>query len=256
MADTQQHRGGSTEPEGRGRGADIVIGLGLILLGIVLVLERTGVVDARTLLQFWPLLLVLVGAGLVVQAIWGGQGGSAGGLGGVWVVLLVIALVSWQAQRRTDGFVETHGDTVSVIAVMGRDEVSSLSTGLRRADMATLMGRSHLDLREAMPALDGEVVVDVFGLMGLTVVQVPPGWAIDVRAQPVLGRVRDLRDVPAEELDRPPARGRDRGRRRDDRGVLWGATTLAPLEPPGEGEAAPRIVIRGVIMMGELVIRS
>lgn len=272
-----QHAAGDTRPSGAcgaGTTSNVVVGMGLILLGLVLVLERAGVVDGATLIRFWPLLLVLIGAGLVVQALWGGHTDGTSdrsqGPGGAWVVLVLIALVSWHVQRRGDDTVtDTDATRVHVVGIMGRGLVTSHATGLRRADVTTLMGRSQLDLRQATPEPGADVVVDVFGLMGAAIVNVPPHWTIDVRTVPVLGRVRDARNEPSGAPDDPAAaeaeaaaeqvRRRVRGRqpRDEDRpGVLRGATILAPLEAPAEGDPAPRLVLRGFFMMGELTIRS
>lgn len=42
-------------------------GVLLIVIGSVLLLERTGIIDHRLVAQWWPLLLILIGGWLVVM---------------------------------------------------------------------------------------------------------------------------------------------------------------------------------------------
>src|SRR5688500_18323778 len=47
---------------------NLAFGICLILLGTTLVLDRLQLVEAREVLRFWPVALVLFGAALVVQS--------------------------------------------------------------------------------------------------------------------------------------------------------------------------------------------
>lgn len=105
--------------------------------------------------------------------------------------------------------------------------------------MTTIMGRTHLDLREAGIAPGEEAVIDVLGLMGRVVLQVPRDWVVDVQAVAVMGGVRD---------DRPRAA-------RAGGGTLL-SDELERAGPPIEGSPPPRVVVRGFIMMGALVVGS
>lgn len=254
----------------RGLSPNVVTGIGIMLLGVALMLERLGMVDARTLLRFWPLLLVLLGASLVVQALWGtredGRDGQQSGASGLWIVLVIVALFFWQAQRRSEiGTGETGAETVSLVAVMGSDHRTSVASRFRGADMTTLMGQTRLDLRQAVIDPGGEAVIDVFTLMGGATVHVPRDWTVDVQAVPIMGRVRDARARPpageeeeeeGSDEDERTLRQRRREARQDRTGVLQGAETLEPLEPREGGRPSPRVVLRGFVMMGALTIRS
>jgi len=122
------------------------------------------------------------------------------------------------------------------------DQRVSSATRFRGGDMTTVMGGCTLDLRPALLARGEEATLEVFALMGGLTLRVPEGWTVDVRAVPILGGVRDqragfggrrqLKDGEVEANDAPAAQG-----------------------GPAEG-AAPRLVLRGFIMMGGLIIRS
>jgi predicted membrane protein len=45
-----------------------VMGMAIVLLGLVLMLDRIGIVDARYILRFWPVPLMLIGGLMVAQA--------------------------------------------------------------------------------------------------------------------------------------------------------------------------------------------
>ncbi len=82
------------------------------------------------------------------------------------------------------------------------------------------MGRGELDLRQDDRRPGEEAEIEVFTLMGESTIRVPDGWNVDLRATRVMGGIRDRRT---------------------------GARDVA---------GAPRIVIRGFVMWGAIVIRS
>jgi hypothetical protein len=93
--------------------------------------------------------------------------------------------------------------------------------------MTALMGSCVLDLRHAQMSPGTEAIVDVFAMMGSVVIRVPDGWTIDTHAVPVMGSVRD---------DRWPAR-------------KIGADTSTAAD-------SPRLVLRGLVMMGSIFVKS
>jgi hypothetical protein len=100
--------------------------------------------------------------------------------------------------------------------------------------------------------------VDIVTVMGSTIVYVPDGWDVNFDAVPVMGGVKDER----RRADRS-ALGNDANDRpdEDDDAELKPAAKPAPAPPPVLPPAAstgppPRLVLRGFVMMGGLVIRS
>jgi hypothetical protein len=247
---------------------NVVVGLGLAAVGVVLLLDRMGIIEARELAGYWPVLLILFGGSVSWQALRGEVNGKRPRpiIGpGLVLIIAVFSILGSQAWERRDRFEKsgTSQDAPSLFALMGQARSTSYSTNLQSAEMTSVMGSSRLDLREAKIAPGQEATVDVFGLMGEVELIVPEGWVIDVRAVPVMGGVRDSR--PFGSRERRIAEDDDRGAERD--GDAPAATPVPPAAspktaetpveaPPDAAGPAPRLVVRGFIMMGALKIRS
>ncbi len=228
---------------------NVVVGIAMTAAGTVLMLDTLEIVNARDAVRFWPVLLVMFGLSVVVQAFQGGPDAEPGRrprpivTPGLVIFLVVIGLlVSNSMQRlqpRSAG--RTGAQSDSVIAVMSHANRASNARTFSGADMTSVMGNSRLDLREAMLAPGEEAVVNVFGMMGGLDLVVPEGWIVDVEAVPVMGRVQDLRWRTDAAPDTPNTAEEERS---GDRPAEVAAG------PP------PRVVVRGFIMMGRLSIRS
>ena len=226
---------------------NLVVGLLITGLGVLLTMDRVGTLNIREVLPYWPIALILFGASVVAQAF---QRDEAPGQrpprpiigSGLVLVLVIVGLsLSHAYQRRSDWARAPRADTINVFALMGQDNRTGTARPFRGADVTTVMGHSRLDLRESMLQPGEEAVIDVFGMMGQVLLVVPEGWEVDVQTTPVMGGVRDQRWQRAV----PSATGAD--------------APAAPTggSPPRRPSAnAPRLVFRGFIMMGGLVIRS
>ena len=203
---------------------NLAFGICLIVLGIALMLDRLQLVDASQILRFWPVGLVLFGVVLVIQSFQRVDTTSMArpqpSYGGHVFVWIVVALVMSQAFSRGTTSRTESTDTVDVTAVLSRHQRVSNGPVFRGGEMTSVMGRAELDLRKTTVAPGEEAIIEIFTLMGGATIRVPEGWTVDVRAAPIMGGVRDRRE-----------------------GVR---------DVPG----APRIVIRGFIMMGGLDVRS
>ena len=227
---------------------NLVVGLSIMLLGVVLMLDRLGV-DVMTVLRLWPILLILFGASVVFQALSGGAGAAERDRPivspGLVVVLVVGFLFVTQAQRRSaDGPRDTDAPTSSLFAVMARDYRQNHSPDFRGAEMTSIMGRTELDLRQAVINPDEPAVIDVFGLMGSVVIRVPEGWQVDLQSVHVLGGSSDARPAagPAERPAEPAGPAPADALERDEGAGATGAT--------------PRVIVRGFMMLGGVAVRS
>lgn len=215
---------------------NLVVGVAITLLGALLLLDRLDVLEARSLLQYWPVLLTLFGASVIVQALRGDAAPPSGERGrpvvgpGVvlfWVILWLVASQASASRFRATG---TLGDPqLSLVGIMGQDSRASAATSFRTAEMTSVMGRTRLDLRKATLAPDEEATIDVLGVMGAVEVVVPESWTVEVQTTTVMGGVRDRRGATDHDVPGTPG-------------------------PPAGG--GPRLLLRGIIVAGGLIIRS
>jgi hypothetical protein len=239
----------------------LVVGICLIVVGGALVLDRMQLLSAAAVFRYWPVAIILFGVSVVVQALRGGDPGIAGrrgGLGGghVLALILVAALVARTLGVRPPAMRSESSDVPHLFAVMSGDQRVSHAGTFRGAEMTSIMGGCELDLRQTNIAPGEAATIDIFTLMGGLVLRVPPGWIVDVQTVPVMGGVND---------ERAGINRITRSRRSRDDDSVFLPPVPAPVEPTpdaaGGGVApvsgpAPRLVVRGFIMMGGLVIKS
>jgi predicted membrane protein len=137
----------------------------LTLAGTWLLLESLAIVTI-SVVDLWPMLLVLFGASLV----WHGMRG----------------------RRARVGMDDTA--TVSALAVLGGINRGSNSQAFRGGDLTAILGGCEIDLRQA--AIDGEAVIDVFAMWGGIEIKVPEEWSVSGRVVPILGGYEDKTRPP------------------------------------------------------------
>ena len=265
----------------------IAVGLCILLLGVFLVLDRLDIVSASQTLRYWPIGLIILGLSVIIQAARGetGQMRSTVPWGAIFL-LLIAGFVGTRVFERQKAAPET-AESTSIFAVLGGDRRSA-GPNFRSASITAVMGGAQLDLRTAEPGPGQDITVDVFNVMGGSVIYAPIDWIVDVRAIAVMGGINDQR------LGRPQRRGRG-GR---DEGIdvdfppvpspppppippgspesptppiapIPPVAPVAPVPPtPPKGAdaidveaetppaAPPRLIIRGFVGMGGLVIKS
>ena len=263
----------------------IAVGLCILLLGVFLVLDRLDIVPASQTLRYWPIGLIILGLSVIIQAARGqtGQMRSTVPWGAIFL-LLIAGFVGTRVVERQKAAPET-AESTSIFAVLGGDRRSA-GPNFRSASITAVMGGAQLDLRTAEPGPGQDITVDVFNVMGGSVIYAPIDWIVDVRAIAVMGGINDQR------RGRPPRRGR--GGRDEGIDVDFGVVPPVPPVPPGSPEsptppvapippvapvapvpptppkgadaidveadtppaAPPRLIIRGFVGMGGLVIKS
>jgi hypothetical protein len=219
----------------------LVLGLTIATAGVLFTLDNLHVLRAAEYVQYWPLALVAIGvlqmaqaraaAGVVGGAIWIFVGSVILGnrLGllrmNIWdywplCLVLVGGRIVWQTYSGSVGYQRgaDTGSMTSAIAVMSGFNRTIASQDFRGAELTAFMGGGKLDLRGATLA-GGQAVVNVFAMMGGFEILVPDTWNVIVETTPLMG------------------------------GVEFKAKTTA--DP-----SAPRLVIRGFVMMGGLDIKN
>jgi hypothetical protein len=228
---------------------NLVVGAGIMLLGVVLILGRAGVVDARALLQLWPVLLIVFGASVVLQALRRPDAPPAraedpncqtSSVPLVALLVILFLLVSHLEARREVRAAPPGMHAASVFTLTGRHEHVVPPQPFHGAEVTTIMGRSELDVSQALPGPGGEAVVDVLGVMGRVVVTVPKDWRVDVQTTTLLAGVRTRRAAPEADVRQVPALPPD---------------ILERPDSPPDALEPPRLVLRGVVLMGTLVVQ-
>ena len=217
----------------------LITGLVLAALGILFTLDNLDVLEARDFLRYWPVIFIVVGISQIAQAR--SPSGTIGGsiwilIGGVmlgerlelisnvfrfWPVLLIAVggYVVWQSMNRREAPAGDRANRLSAVAVLGGVDRRVIASNFVGGDVTAVMGGGKLDLREATLAPGAEAVVDVTTVMGGFEIKVPETWNVVVDIVPFMGGYEDK--------------------------------TRQPADP-----AAPRLRIRGFVMMGGVEIRN
>jgi predicted membrane protein len=241
-----------------------IVGVCLILFGVLLTLDRLHIADAGTTLRYWPIALIALGGWIVAERGLTARsfpGYMMIGIGSLlllnsfgvvrvrfwelfWplvIVLLGARLIMQTPDRRRERHrmrsldasqagsapvSSTSDGTVSMFSVLGGSQRASNDKPFRGGDITSIIGGTQLDLRQATIEPGHEAAINVFAMMGGHEIWVPAGWNVVSEVMPILGGVEDKRLPPIETAPR--------------------ATT----------EGVPRLVLRGVVLMGGLVIKN
>lgn len=240
----------------------MVFGIGLMLVGVLVLIDRSGLLDALRVLRFWPLVLIAIGAQQLQARGW--RPGSDGpvpwnafawiGIGSLfllntlgitrasifdlfWPVVLIgigVRLLTQgnRAARAAGDNPSNDGasrDTGPAVAVLSGVKRVSPPEAFRNLDVTLFMGGAQLDYRPAMLQPGQEAIIDLVAIMGGCEIFVPPHWVVSAPATTILGGIDDQRVAhPAPMLDQS-------------------ATSSGP---------PPRLVLRGLVLMGGVTIRS
>lgn len=238
-----------------------VLGAGIALFGLVLMLDRLHIVDAGYVLRLWPLVIVAIGLqrffnprpgrSNVQGIIWMAIGGwlLLNTLGAfrvaIWDMFWPILLIWFGAHlmqrtsvnawsRGRDGW--TGGgagagaadatDTVNIVAIMSGVKRSSNSPHFKGGDMTAVMGGGQVDLRLAVIPPGEEASIEILAVMGGFELIIPNNWIVVTPLLPIMGGIDDKRLAP------PP-----------------GTVDVA-------GQAAPKLALRGFVLMGGVTLRN
>ncbi len=202
-----------------------VLGVLVILAGILLTAGNMGWTDARTILAYWPLGLVVLGATMylraadpsarltavivVVAGLWltGGRVfGYRATIGQVWPLLLItVGAALIMRARRREPLVASTGQVISDFAFWSGAERRVTSAAFRKADFTAVMGGLDVDFREA--AISGEAVIDVFIIWGGIQIRVPPDWSVSNQVVTIMGGASDKSTGTRESKHRLVIRG-------------------------------------------------
>ncbi len=138
------------------------VGTGVILAGAgsLLLLDNLHYIRF-SIMDYWPLILVAVGAS-----------------------------IAWQALEKGHGLAAGAGDTVTAFALMSGVVRSSNSQSFRGGDLTAIMGGCEIDLRQASIS-GGEAVIQGLAFWGGVEIKVPEDWSVRSSVIPLLGGFED-----------------------------------------------------------------
>jgi predicted membrane protein len=221
----------------------LVFGLIVCVVGLVLLLGNLGMTEARAYLRYWPIAIIALGAakvaqsrsvpGLVAGLVWMALGTWILGWNVGWIqtnvwrvlrtywpaILVFFGLsIVWSTLRRNQqGQALDSRNEVKGLAMLGGLKWASDAPDFQGGELTAVMGGVHVDLRRA--TLRGRAVIDTFAMWGGIEIVVPDGWVVELRGLPLLGGFDDK--------------------------------TRPPLDPN-----APRLVVRGVAVMGGVEVKN
>jgi hypothetical protein len=232
----------------RHRGLQIYAGIFLMFAGMVLTVDRLGLLATTGLARYWPIIVIVPGVVLLLGrpdsrgrfwgAFWCFLGGwlllrSLGivniGLGDLLGPLLLV-FIGVRLVTRTSGFRlpfgnQAPGDAAHLFAVMSETKRINNDNPFEGTQISAFMGGCQLDLRLATIRPGETAVIDVFSMMGGTEIWLPANWTVVSQIAPIMGSVDDKR-LPAMPL------------------------------PAGTVEAPRRLLLRGTVIMSGLTIKN
>ena len=219
----------------------LFLGLVVVTLGLIALLDNLGVIQVESAWRFWPLFLVAFGTARLLRPA--GQPGRWAGfilvLVGLWLLLqnlgimpyrlihfwpVIIVLIGlrlvWGGamQRAREAAPAESAARVSSFAMLGGSEHRSNAADFRGGDITAILGGSKVDLRNAS-IRSGDAVIDCFALWGGIEILVPRNWTVAVQGTPIMGAYEDKSE-----------------------------------QNPDSG--GPRLVVRGVVIMGGVEIKN
>jgi hypothetical protein len=212
----------------------------------MLTLDRLNILNADLGLRFWPLLLVALGGKLLADRadpksrFWGtvwlfvGLWLLLNSLGlvrvGFWdlfwpvlIIFLGVSIIRQAYYRGQSTLKGSSGGSAHLCAILGESKRTVTDNPFEGGELTAVMGGCQLDLRQAGIPNGSSATIDVFAMMGGHEVFVPGGWAVESRLVPIMGGVDDKR-LPSSDN-----------------------TTI---------DGRPRLILRGLVIMGGLVIKS
>lgn len=201
--------------------ASLAFGTLALVAGIVLLLDRFGILDASSIFRFWPVLMIGLGLGFLFR----GRGGSM--LPGViltflgslflirnigyadvrirdlWPVILILVgatvLVNSLRARRSlaaaPGEIATppEVDLLNDFAMFGGVVKIVQSQNFRGGELFAMFGGIEVNLRKARLAPNEPVVINATAVMGGIELRVPDDWYIVNEGVGLLGGYSDSR---------------------------------------------------------------
>jgi predicted membrane protein len=204
----------------RHRRSGVAFGSIVLALGVILLLDRQGIVDAAQIFPFfWPAVLFVGGVLALTRStasggrVWGGILTAAGILlfldrlgyarfsfHALWPLVLIgvgLTLV-WRTLEGSPGVPSgpvPDANLINQFAAFGGGELKSDAQDFQGGEVLTIMGGYQVDLRKAAIARS-PAVLHANAMFGGIEIRVPRSWRIILDGLPLLGGYTDETDHP------------------------------------------------------------
>ena len=196
-----------------------ILGIGVLAVGTIFLLDNFGIIEARNLSAYWPVLLVLVGISHFVRpsgsrcvlsgSIWVGIGAilllsNLGYIGfeiwDLWPVVLVVvglSLILRPFRRRRVTVGEDSG-IFEATAILGGAERRISVADFQGGEATAIMGGCEIDLRDC-GSEGGPAEIDTFAFWGGIEIRVPDDWQVQVKGLAILGGYSNMTRTVGED---------------------------------------------------------
>lgn len=223
-----------TEKQRHNISMKIIVGIGIIAFGVLALLSNFGVPLNFNMRDYWPLILIIIGLGFLVQPLSKRHffnGIIILAIGGfflarnlvegfdfrihdLWPVILVIVGIKIltcgfrHPRRHRPRFTQETIDSKDYL-----DFTANLSGGkfivkskeLKGGKLSAVMGECNVNLRDA-DFQEETLVLDISAIMGAVIIMVPENWEIVIQGSPFMGAIEDktkhssTNDLPKKKL--------------------------------------------------------
>jgi predicted membrane protein len=190
----------------------IVTGIAIIILGILVSLSKFGLGLKVNVWDYWPLILVLIGLGILFR-----PRGNRQYFGGILFLVFGVFFLAHNLIKNIDfdivsllpavivviigAKILTHGfrrskksppskDQINLSAVLGGGKFYLSSKDLKGGNITAIMGECKVNLRDA-DFVEESIVIDAFAIMGAIELKVPNSWEVVVQGAPFMGSMED-----------------------------------------------------------------
>jgi predicted membrane protein len=211
----------------------VILGVLVIGMGLLFLADNLNIWDFRRSLQFWPMVLIMVGVFKLFDT--NSSDGYILGCGlilvGVLMVLHRMGIIyfSWRAMwplilialgasvlyravsgRRLvasslKGEALQLDDSINATAILGGFERRIHSQDFKGGEVTAIMGGCALDMRGAR--IQTEAVINVFVMWGGITIKCPPDWTVILHGTPIMGGFTEKTTPPPDNSKRLIIRG-------------------------------------------------